>query len=195
VAGATIAAPVSVVNRAGNLQRTPQQDRRDRWRIAQAALSHRSQNALTAAGARGEAASSGWGRAMAADNQPGKETEKGARYGAIFAALRQLLTPYENALAVKIDKPGNCYLETQSASLNGRRLFFASAKIKKHYVSFYLTPLYMFPDLSHRVSPMLKKLMQGQSCFNFTAIDQACLDELGQLTQAGFLKFKSQALL
>lgn len=116
-------------------------------------------------------------------------------HGAVFTALRQLLRPYEKELAVKTDKPGNCYLETRSASLNGRRLFFAAVKAKKNYVSFYLTPLYMFPDLSNRISPMLKKVMQGQSCFNFTAMDKDCFAELEGLTQAGFEKLKSEALL
>jgi hypothetical protein len=117
------------------------------------------------------------------------------RHGALFAALRKLLRPYENELSIKTDKPGNCYMETRSASLNGRRLFFAAAKVKKNYVSFYLTPLYMFPDLLHLISPRMRKLMQGQSCFNLTVADQECLNELAQLTHAGFQKLKSEALL
>jgi len=116
-------------------------------------------------------------------------------HGAVFNALRLLLKPFEDKFAVKTDKPGNCYLETRSASLNGRRLFFAAAKAKKNYVSFYLTPLYMFPELSFGISPTLKKRMQGQSCFNFTAVDQDCFDELGRLAEAGFQRFKSEALL
>lgn len=133
---------------------------------------------------------------MAVEHKSEKTTLAGKdNHNAAFAALRQLLRPYEKELAVKTDKPGNCYLETRSASLNGRRLFFAAVKIKKNYVSFYLTPLYMFPDLSNRISPTLKKLMQGQSCFNFTAVDEACFDELEGLTQAGFQKLKSEALL
>jgi hypothetical protein len=115
--------------------------------------------------------------------------------GAVFTALRLLLKPFEDKFAVKTDKPGNCYLETRSASLNGRRLFFAAAKAKKNYVSFYLTPLYMFPELSFGISPMLKKRMQGQSCFNFTHVDQDCFDELGRLAEAGFQRLKSESLL
>jgi len=117
------------------------------------------------------------------------------RHGAVFNALGQILAPYKSQLAIKTDKPGNCYLETHAASLNGRRLFFAGAKIKKNYVSFYLAPLYMFPDLSHQISPALKKTMQGQSCFNFTKFDQECFDELDSLTEAAFQKLKSEALL
>jgi hypothetical protein len=114
---------------------------------------------------------------------------------AVFAALRQILSPYRTDLAVKIDRPGNCYLETRAASLNGRRLFFAGAKIKKHYVSFYLTPLYMFPDLAYRISPSLSTRMQGQSCFNFTRFDQHGFDELDKLTEAAFQKIKHERLL
>ncbi len=117
------------------------------------------------------------------------------KHGVLFAALRKLLRPYESELSVKTDKPGNCYLETRSASMNGRRLFFAAAKVKKNYVSYYLTPLYMFPDLLHLISPKLRKVMQGQSCFNLTVADQDCLNELAQLTQAGFQKLKNEALL
>jgi hypothetical protein len=98
-------------------------------------------------------------------------------------------------LATKTDRPGICFLETRAASLNGRRLFFAGAKIKKNYVSYYLTPLYMFPDLSQRISPALSKLMQGQSCFNLTSPDQDCLDELHRLTEAAFQKIKNERLL
>jgi len=114
---------------------------------------------------------------------------------AVFAALRQILKLYENQFAVKTDKPGNCYLETRTAGLNGRRLFLAGAKVKKNYVSFYLTPLYMFPDLLNRISPVLKKLMQGQSCFNLTNMDRDCFDELYQLTQSAFQKLESEALV
>jgi hypothetical protein len=117
------------------------------------------------------------------------------RHDAVFTALRQILSPYKSDLAVKADKPGIWFLETRAASLNGRPLFFAGAKIKKNYVSFYLTPLYMFPDLSHRISPGLSQRMRGQSCFNFTAFDQDCFDELRKLTDAAFQKVKSERLL
>jgi len=116
-------------------------------------------------------------------------------HSAIFTALRQLLKPYESELAIRTDKPGNCYLETRSSSMNGRHMFFAGAKIKKNYVSFYLPALYMFPDLSDRISPSLKKIMQGQACFNFTTHNPDWFEELGRLTQAGYQKLKSEMLL
>lgn len=126
---------------------------------------------------------------------PEKPNHPATAYGAVYSALRELLKPYEDDLAVKTDKPGHYYLETRSPSFNGRRLFFASAKMKKNYVSYYLPTLFMFPELSNTISPALRKTMQGQSCFNFTQVDQECLQELEKLTRAGFLTLKSKALL
>ena len=113
----------------------------------------------------------------------------------IYSALRELLRPYEDDLSVKTDRPGHCYLETRSPSFNGRRLFFAAAKVKKKYVSYYLPALYMFPELSNTISPNLRKTMQGHSCFNFTVLDSECLEELTRLTRAGFFMLKSKMLL
>ena len=131
---------------------------------------------------------------MAIENY-GAASARAENYSAVFAKLRQLLKPYEGELSVRTDKPGNCYLETKSSNFNGRRLFFAGAKIKKNYVSFYLPALYMFPDLLDRISPALKKMMQGQACFNFTSSNPDWFEELGRLTQAGYQMMKSKMLL
>jgi hypothetical protein len=131
---------------------------------------------------------------MAVENN-GAAAAKIEGHSAIFTALRQMLKPYESELAIRTDKPGNCYLETRSSSMSGRRMFFAGAKIKKNYVSFYLPALYMFPDLSDRISPSLKKTMQGQACFNFTTADPDWFAELSRLTQAGYQKLKNEMLL
>lgn len=131
---------------------------------------------------------------MALEND-GTATAKAKGHNEVFAVLRQLLKPYEDELAIRTDRPGNCYLETRSTSMNGRPMFFAGAKIKKNYVSFYLPSLYMFPDLADRISPPLKKIMQGQACFNFTTANADWFEELRRLTQAGYQKLKSEMLL
>jgi hypothetical protein len=132
---------------------------------------------------------------MAVENNGAAAVARAEGHNAVFTVLRQLLKPYEGELAIRTDKPGNCYLETRSSSMNGRRMFFAGAKIKKNYVSFYLPALYMFPDLSDRISPSLKKTMQGQACFNFTTANADWFEELARLTQAGYQKLKSERLL
>jgi hypothetical protein len=131
---------------------------------------------------------------MAGENT-GAASARVEGYNAVFTVLRQLLKPYEGELAIRTDKPGNCYLETKSSSFNGRRMFFAGAKIKKNYVSYYLPALYMFPDLANRISAPLKKTMQGQACFNLTTTNPEWFEELRRLTQAGYQKLKSEMLL
>jgi len=132
---------------------------------------------------------------MAVHNHPPENATLPRFADDIYSALRELLRPYEDDLAMKTDRPGHCYLETRSPSFNGRRLFFAAAKIKKKYVSYYLPALYMFPELSNTISPSLRKTMQGHSCFNFTVLDSDCLEELTRLTRAGFFMLKSKMLL
>jgi hypothetical protein len=135
------------------------------------------------------------GVTLPVDNDSQTATPARAQLGAVYAALREILKPYRDDLAIKTDKPGHFWLETRSQSFNGRRLFFAAAKVKKKYVSYYLPPLFMFPELSTRISPALRKTMQGQSCFNFTSLDPDCVQELETLTRAGFYALKSKALL
>ncbi len=129
------------------------------------------------------------------NSKPGAENLPRLEYGLVYSALRRLLKAYEDDLAVKTDRPGHCCLETRLPSFNGRRLFFAAAKIKKKYVSYYLPVLYMFPELSQTISPGLRRTMQGQSCFNLTVLNAEFLEELEKLTRASFFTLKSKSLL
>ena len=64
-------------------------------------------------------------------------------------------------------------------------MWFGGVRVGKAYVSYHLMPIYTSPALAARVSPALKKRMQGLSCFNFKASDPALFDELAALTEAG----------
>lgn len=56
----------------------------------------------------------------------------------------------------------------------------------KNYVSYHLMPVYMNPAMHERISPELKKRMQGKACFNFTEVDPGLFRELAALTATGF---------
>ena len=58
--------------------------------------------------------------------------------------------------------------------------------IGKNYVSYHFMPVYMFPKLRDSMSPQLKARMQGKSCFNFKAMDEALFQELEKVTAEGF---------
>ncbi|HNE03473.1 MAG TPA: hypothetical protein PLT08_03065 [Anaerolineales bacterium] len=103
----------------------------------------------------------------------------------VFEHLKSILVSYAKKMTVKNDISGLYYLDAGYSEKWKRDLFFASVQIKKSYVSFYLMPVYMYPDLLKNISPELKKHMQGKSCFNFKKIEKSLFEELSQLTKQG----------
>ena len=116
-------------------------------------------------------------------------------FSMLFDRLKALLAPYAPSLNVTDDQPGKYSLETGYSEKWKKPLFFGSAVVQKNYVSFYLMPVYMYPDLLEGVSPALKKRMQGKSCFNFKQVDEALLVELKTLTGQGFSRFQREGLI
>lgn len=113
----------------------------------------------------------------------------------IFKKLKSFLKKYEPHLTLKADKTDFYCLDAGFSEKYKRVVFFGSVQIKKNYVSYYLMPVYVFPELLKGISPELKKRMQGKSCFNFTAVDEKIFSELAQLTKKGFNKFKQEKLV
>ena len=108
----------------------------------------------------------------------------------VFEQLKAILKPYEKKRTLKVDTNETYYLDGPYSEKWKKQLFFASAQIKKNYVSFYLMPVYMFPDLLNDISPALKKHMQGKSCFNFKRIEPALFKELAELTHKSVERVK-----
>lgn len=116
-------------------------------------------------------------------------------FATVFEQLRAILAVYEKRLVVKSEPGGDYYLETRHLMKNKQPLFFGSVKTQKNYVSFYLMPVYVFPDLLENASPELQKRMQGKSCFNFKAADPALFAELASLTEKGYARYQQEGLL
>jgi len=113
----------------------------------------------------------------------------------VFDRLAAIFAPYRSTLIAKADEPGNLYLETPPSPAYPSGLFFGAVKTGKRYVSFYLMPVYVHPNLLEGISPGLRKRMQGKSCFNFTRQDDALLGELEALTAAGFARFQDDGTI
>src|SRR5258706_14819071 len=118
-----------------------------------------------------------------------------ANFQAVFERLQAILRKYEANLIVKANEAGNYYLDTPYSEKWGKALMFGAAQIKKNYVSFYLFPVYMYPDLLDSISAPLKKRMQGKSCFNFTTVNDDLLTELDQLTARSVERVRQEELL
>jgi len=110
----------------------------------------------------------------------------------VFERLKNILKPYAEKLTVKADTLDTYYIDGPYSEKWEKQLFFGSAQIKKNYVSFYLMPVYMYPELLDDVSSELKKRMQGKSCFNFKKVEPELFNELAQLTQKGAEKFRQE---
>ena len=108
----------------------------------------------------------------------------------VFSALCKLLASYEDRLALKKPNPSYSYLESREPTYRNRPMFFAAVRAGKNYVSYHLMPVYGSPVLAARISPELRKRMQGKACFNFTAVNEPLFDELAELTEAGYNAFK-----
>ena len=117
-----------------------------------------------------------------------------ADFPVVFEKLKAILKPYEKKLTVKADSVDTYYLDGPYSEKWKKELFFGSAQIKKNYVSFYLMPVYMYPDLLKDTSPELEKHMQGKSCFNFKKVEPELLKELAELTQKGYERFQQEEL-
>src|SRR5689334_631028 len=89
----------------------------------------------------------------------------------VFEQLKSILKTYAQTFTVKMDTGDTYYLDGPYSEKWKKELFFGSAQIKKNYVSFYLMPVYMYPELLKDVSPQLRKRMQGKSCFNFKTVE------------------------
>jgi len=110
----------------------------------------------------------------------------------VFEQLKSLLKPYAQNFTIKTDTADTYYIDGPYSEKWKKELFFGSAQIKKNYVSFYLMPVYMYPELLKDVSPELKKRMQGKSCFNFKKVEPELFKELAELTRKGAEKFKEE---
>jgi len=115
-----------------------------------------------------------------------------AEFPIVFKKLKSILKPYAKKLTVKSEGPEVYYLDGPYSGKWKKELFFGAVQIKKNYVSFYLMPVYMCPDLLKNTSPQLKKRMQGKSCFNFKKVEESLFDELSQLTKEGFERFMKE---
>ncbi|PYU77577.1 MAG: hypothetical protein DMG50_30400, partial [Acidobacteria bacterium] len=100
--------------------------------------------------------------------QEGGSQEASKRFSRCLRRLQEILKPYEKQFSVVPYKPEFYYLQTRSACHEGKPVWFAVIRMGKNYVSYRLMPVYMNRVSQKRISPELKKRMQGKACFNFS---------------------------
>jgi hypothetical protein len=113
-----------------------------------------------------------------------------ADFDGIFARLKAILQEYELELSVKSDEPGNYSLNTPFSETYQKEIYFGSVQIKKDHVSYYLMPIYWYPDLLDEISPSLKARLDGKSSFRFETSDEETFSALSLLTRRGAERFR-----
>lgn len=103
-------------------------------------------------------------------------------FGAVFAALRQLMLAAAPGQRVASDRDGDLVVHSRHHDASGKPVWFGAVTVKKRYVAYHLFPLYTDPALGEGLSEALAKRRQGKSCFNFTKVDAALFAELAALT-------------
>ena len=62
--------------------------------------------------------------------------------------------------------------------------WYAALSNQKNYISLYLMPIYVFPELKTKLDESGKKLKGGKSCINFSRADDLPLGAIGEIVAA-----------
>lgn len=109
-----------------------------------------------------------------------------------FQGLKALFTPYLPYLTVTADDAKTFMLDGAYSPSMKRAMFFGGVRYGKSYVSLHLMPVYTNPELLSPISDLLRKRMQGKSCFNFNHPDADLFADLALLIHAGFKNYVAQ---
>jgi hypothetical protein len=102
----------------------------------------------------------------------------------VFRRLREIMARQVPPLVVTGDGPEGYSVSVDRPDIVPEaRRYFGGVRIGKGYVAYYLMGVYGDPGLIARMSPELRKRMQGKSCFNFTKLDEELFAELAVLTE------------
>ena len=108
----------------------------------------------------------------------------------IFSRLCEILRRQSGNLSIKDETPNRFSLIGGLHPKHKTAMPIAWTEVGKNYVSYHLMPIYGYPKLLESTSAKLRARMQGKSCFNFKAVDEALFEELERLTVNGFAAFK-----
>jgi hypothetical protein len=109
----------------------------------------------------------------------------------VFAQLRRLLQMHAGDFAVSQDTPKRYGLEAPAGPATLRawggkarlsRIPIAWVELRKNYVSYHLMGIEGNAKLIDSLSKPLRAHMQGKTCLNFKAVDEALFDELRDVT-------------
>jgi hypothetical protein len=121
----------------------------------------------------------------------------------VFRRLRSLLEQHARTFDVTDDtakkytlesKIGPATLQSWGGKVRRASIPVAWVEVGKNSVSYHLMGIAV-PAVQASLSKSLKARMQGKTCFNFTALDDALIDEIDTVTAASFSAFKKAGFI
>ena len=122
----------------------------------------------------------------------------------IFSEIKVILEQHSEGLLVKTEtigsqaktkKPAYHLYGSKEVSLFGKKpqkTYIGGVIKQKHYVSFYLMPVYSHPELLKGIDQDLKKDLKGKSCFNIKMTTPESLNQLETILETGIDKYKEE---
>jgi len=114
---------------------------------------------------------------------------------AIFEQLRLVMQKHARDLEVIKDVKGDYSLNGDYSEQYRKVIWFGGAKKMKNDVSYHLIAVYACPQLCTDLSPELRRRRHGKSCFNFTQLDDATIEELSAVTARSVEGFRKAGWL
>ena len=120
----------------------------------------------------------------------------------IFEEIKNILVKYSEKFLqtekylgsqAKQQKPGFHLYGSIEVSLFGKKpqkTYIAGVIQQKNFVSFYLSAVYSHPEIFKDISPDLKKVLKGKSCFNISKATPQLFDEIEIVLKKGIEKYK-----
>lgn len=116
----------------------------------------------------------------------------------IHQILRQLLLDHVPPLQVKSDGEKGMELAGTKEAMQGKQkvdgFYFASVVPKPKDIRLYFFPIYTDAN-AFSLSPDLKKMLKGKSCFHIKKLDEDLITEIKAMINKGVTIYKSKDLI
>ena len=104
--------------------------------------------------------------------------------------VRQLLKPYEKYFTLRGEGGESRGLysvkKIEAAGRTYDEMFFAGTRMLKGAVGFYFMPIYTHEAEFKNLSPELRKILKGKSCFHLKKQDPVLESQLKELLKQGY---------
>ena len=112
----------------------------------------------------------------------------------IFKKLEALASTYAPPLTFQTNQISKCSLISKKpVEYLGRKMpemYFGAVQIHKGFTALYLMHIYVQPDKVEKLSPNLKKLLKGKSCFHIKHLDSELETAIKKAMDEGIACYK-----